>query len=294
MFNIISMLTTNFRKVYMKPCKTGFIGFLIFVFIVNVGKAQLSFTESGQNLGNVGYACATGDLNNDGFFDIYIVHCEKPDEIWFNQGKGVFINSNQKIGNAMKYTKNIALADLDGDGDLDIFLANDADWGNKNSTIGLPNEVWINDGKGKFTDSGQRLGNLASVDVALDDVDGDGDVDAVVANLHNTDFGNLIYQPNEVWLNDGKGYFNNSNQSLGIGSLHVKLTDIDGDKDLDAVFQHPEGGGFVLWTNDGKGKFTESINNIGDGSNVTFGDIDSDGDQDAFIVKGGTEWERSM
>jgi len=271
----------------MKLGKTEFIELLIFLFIVNTGKAQLSFTESGQNLGNVGYANATGDLNNDGYPDIYIVNCDKSDEIWFNQGKGVFINNNQKIGNAMKYTKNTGLADLDGDGDLDIFIANDADWRNKNPTVGLPNEVWINQGKGKFTDSGQRLGNLASVDVALGDVDGDGDVDAVVANLHNTDLGNLTYQSNEVWLNDGKGNFRISGQSLGIGSLHVKLADIDADKDLDAVFQHPEGGGFVLWINDGKGKFTESTNIIGSGSNLTFGDIDSDGDQDAFIVKGG-------
>lgn len=271
----------------MKLGKTKFISLLIFVLQVNVGKAQLSFIESGQNLGNVGYDCAIGDLNNDGYPDIYIVNCDKPDEIWFNNGKGVFINSNQKIGNTIKYNKNAGMADFDGEGDLDIFIANDADWGNKNPTVGLPNEVWMNDGKGKFTHSGQRLGNLASVDVALGDVDGDGDIDAVIANLHNTDLSNLTRQPNEVWLNDGKGNFSNSGQALGVGSLHVNLADIDGDGDLDAIFQHPLNGSFVIWINDGKGKFTKSNSSLGGGSNITFGDIDGDGDQDAFIVKGG-------
>jgi hypothetical protein len=278
---------TNYRNLFMQHDRTKFIGLLILVLQVNVGKAQLSFTENGQNLGNVGYACAIGDLNNNGYPDIYIVNRDKPDEIWFNDGKGIFINSNQKIGNAIKYNKNTSLADLDGDGDLDIFIANDADWGNKNPTVGLPNEVWLNDGNGKFTDSGQRLGNLASADLALGDVDSDGDIDAVLANLHNTDLGNLTYQPNEVWLNDGKGNFSNSGQSLGIGSLHVKLADIDGDKDLDAVSQHPIDGSIVIWLNNGKGKFIKSNNTLGKGSNITFGDIDSDGDVDAFIVKGG-------
>jgi hypothetical protein len=271
----------------MKHFIITLIRLLILLLQVNVGKAQLSFTESRQNLGNVGYACVIGDLNNDRYPDIYIVNRDKPDEVWFNKGKGVFINSNQKIGNTIKYNKNIGLADLDGDGDLDIFIANDADWGNKSPTIGLPNEVWLNDGNGKFTDSGQRLGNLASVDVALGDVDGNGDIDAVVANLHNTDLNNLTRQPNEVWLNDGKGNFSNSGQSLGVGSLHVKLADIDRDGDLDAVFQYPKDGVFIIWINNGKGRFTISNNTLGGGSNITFGDIDSDGDQDAFIVKGG-------
>jgi hypothetical protein len=279
-------MKTNFHNLFRKLDRTIFIGLLTLALQVNVSQAQLSFTVSGQNLGNIGYACAIGDLNNDGYPDIYIVNCDKPDEIWFNNGKAIFINSNQKIGNTIKYNKNAGLADLDGDGDLDIFIANDADWGNKNPTVGLPNEVWLNEGNGKFTDSGQRLGNLASIDVALGDVDGDGDIDAVIANLHNTDLSNLIRQPNEVWLNDGKGNFSNSGQSLGVGSLHVKLVDIDGDGDLDAVFQHPIDGSFVIWLNR-KGKFTKSNNTLGNGSNITFGDIDSDGDQDAFIVKGG-------
>jgi hypothetical protein len=56
-------------------------------------------------------------------------------------------------------------------------------------------------GGGTFTDSGQALGNGDSEDVALGDVDGDGDLDAVVANSG---------QHNRVWRNDGSGTFTDS------------------------------------------------------------------------------------
>jgi probable HAF family extracellular repeat protein len=65
--------------------------------------------------------------------------------------------------------------------------------------------VWLNDGKGNFRDSGLRLGNAFSWDVALGDINGDGKLDAFVANLRIADntknppvFGGA---PAEIWLN---------------------------------------------------------------------------------------------
>ena len=79
-----------------------------------------------------------------------------------------------------------------------------------------------------FVDSGQALGNSASQSVALGDLDGDGDLDAMVANPGN--------QPNAVWTNDGNGTFTDSGQALGnSASLSVALGDLDGDGDLDAM-----------------------------------------------------------
>ena len=277
------------KTLFYNPIKnlnrTSSIVFLIFVLQTNICNAQLTFTGSTQTLGSSGYACALGDLNNDGFSDIYIVKCDKQDEIWFNDGKGNFTISEQKVGNAIKYNRNAALADLNGEGIIDIFIANDADWKHTPSN-GISNEVWINDGKGNFTDSGQSLGNQASHDVALGDVDGDGDIDAVIANLHSTDLDNVAYQPNEVWINDGKGNFSNSGQTLGIGGSVVKLVDIDCDNDLDAVFQLQSNNSFIIWKNDGNGNFTQNTQSLATGSNIAFGDIDGDGDMDAFIVKG--------
>ena len=77
----------------------------------------------------------------------------------------------------------------------------------------------------EFTDSMQTLGNNNSLAVALGDLDGDGDLDAMVANYN---------QPNTVWTNDGTGTFTNSGQTLGIsGSNSIALGDLDGDGDLD-------------------------------------------------------------
>ena len=65
------------------------------------------------------------------------------------------------------------LGDLDGDGDLDAFVAN----------MGV-NKVWLNDGAGTFSDSGQSLGSSESTStaIALGDLNGDGRMDAFVGN----------------------------------------------------------------------------------------------------------------
>jgi hypothetical protein len=179
-------------------------------------------------------------------------------------GSGLFADSGQTLGDSV--SQDVALGDLDGDGDLDAFAVNEGD---------QPNEVWLNDGTGIFTDSGQRLGNSHSNAVALGDLDGDGDLDAFVGN-DDAD--------HTVWLNDGAGHFTDSRQSLGGSSgWAVALGDLDGDGDLD-VF---EGGGGVnkAWLNDGTGSFTDSGQDLAasDSVAVALGDLDDDGDLDAFV-----------
>ncbi|MCH2134853.1 MAG: FG-GAP-like repeat-containing protein, partial [Phycisphaerales bacterium] len=127
-----------------------------------------------------------------------------------------------------------------------------------------------------FTDSGQTLGNGSSVTVALGDLDGDGDLDAMVGNYN---------QPNTVWTNDGSGTFTNSGQALGSSeSTSVALGDLDGDGDLDAMvanFNSPN----TVWTNDGSGSFTDSGQALGNSNSrsVALGDLDGDGDLDAMV-----------
>lgn len=126
-------------------------------------------------------------------------------------------------------TASIAIADLDGDRDLDLIVANgmhvaQADW------------VFSNDGHGMFY--GRRplgAGSTGvepdpSFGVALGDVDGDGALDAVVAND--------VAQA-RVYRNDGKGTFS---RIAFLGDYlnpqprrAVALGDLDGDGDLDAV-----------------------------------------------------------
>ena len=98
--------------------------------------------------------------------------------VWFNDGQGNFRDSGETIGGPS--SSSVALGDLDGDGDLDAFEGNSAP---HQSTHVPAGGVWLNDGHGAFADSGQRLGNFRTTAVELGDLDNDGDLDALVANL---------------------------------------------------------------------------------------------------------------
>lgn len=106
---------------------------------------------------------------------------------------GFFVDTGQRLGTANSH--DIAVGDLNGDGYVDVFVAN-----------GGPNTVWFNDGSGNFQDSGQALGTADSRSVVLADVDGNGTLDAIVANYGVS---------SKAWLNDGTGHFADSGQVLG-------------------------------------------------------------------------------
>ncbi|MBU1537941.1 VCBS repeat-containing protein [Myxococcota bacterium] len=177
---------------------------------------------------------------------------------------GLFVDSGQSLGSYK--SRSVSLGDLDGDGDLDAFVANEYQG----------NRVWLNDGSGNFTDSGQSLGSLQRWSVSLGDLDGDGDLDAFVANSA---------QGIRIWLNDGNGNFTDSGQNFGcVNCLSVKLGDLDGDGDLDA-FEAGSNLGNRVYFNDGNGLFTDSGQSLGNynGYSVSLGDLDGDGDLDAFV-----------
>ena len=119
-----------------------------------------------------------------------------------------------------------------------------------------------------------------SMDVALGDIDGDGDPDALVANMR--------LKPFAFWINDGTGNFIRSEQEFP-GSCHgVALGDLDGDNDLDAFIvpnaREPEA--LQVWMNDGEGVFSGNGQTLGSsprGLDAQLEDFDHDGDLDAYI-----------
>lgn len=184
------------------------------------------FSDTLQSLGaSNSYGVALGDLDGDNDLDAFFANGlsgAQPDTVWINQGgdqggaPGFFADSGQAIGAAWSY--DAALADLNGDDELDSFTAS---WSPN------PNRVWLNNGSGVLTDTGQALGDAGSLGVSLGYVDGDGDRDAVVAN--NAPDGI------QVWWNDGLAQFSDSGQALGAGATTYEagLADLDGDGDLD-------------------------------------------------------------
>jgi hypothetical protein len=259
--------------------KLHYWGTIFLLFSSITLNAQLLFKNSSQTLDITGFTFAIGDVNNDGFPDFYVGNYIG--KLLINNKDSTFSNG-QSFGHS-GITRQVALGDLDGDGDLDIFVVNDASYDNSTYASGYPNEVWFNDGKGNFTNSGQALGNEPSNGVKLIDIDGDGDLDAFVANYHPADDPTYSkFKPDEVWLNDGKGFFTLS-QKLGYGMQIPQLADLNKDGYIDALVQD------TIWFNDGKGKFIKSNKTIGSNSfRVEFGDIDNDGDLDAVIGNWGS------
>lgn len=216
---------------------------------------------------------AYADLDNDGDVDAFVMEWNQ-NEVWFNQGNQQFLKSGQRFGTSSQH--DVALGDLDSDGDIDAFIIK------QQSLNDNASEVWLNDGHGTFSDSGQRLTvNDASVTISvqLSDFDQDQDLDAfVVAN-------GMMCGVSRLWLNDGHGQFVNNEQDWPGCKHAVVLGDLDQDQKTDIIFNtNRDVAGLTVWHNLGNNTFTETqrISSTLSTNGMALGDLDSDGDLDLF------------
>jgi hypothetical protein len=257
-------------------------------------------TPTGGSIGYFG-GMAVGDVNGDGLPDIVAGSCCRGEWIayadegeidrgindsynllFLNTG-GRFELSPQRIGNDS--TGGVALGDLNGDGHLDLFVANLRTFSEGDHR----DQVWFNDGQGTFTDSGQRLGDSSSSAVALGDLNGNGYLDVYVGSLYfprsRRDVSNDASRIDRVWLNDGSGNFTPGPQPNGlVDTRFIALADLDGDGDLDA-FVASRTEAFILW-NDGHGDLSELGPSFKPGRDYAYNiaDVDGDGLIDVFTM----------
>jgi len=158
----------------------------------------------------------------------------------------------------------IAFADLDGDGDLDGFLLG----------TGMPSgaHVLVNDGAGGFAlTATPYAGAPLQFDVKLGDLDGDGDIDALVSDVFGT----------TVLLNNGSGVFSIGSLIPGVVQA-VDLLDLDGDGDLDLVRASSP---IQIMINNGAGVFTASTTTLAaTPSDIKIADVNGDGAPDIISV----------
>ena len=236
----------------------------------------------------------TADLDGDGYLDLvmanggghFVPQAPEPQAVYFGDGRGGFTRSS--FTGADSLVRQVAVADFDGDGRLDIYFP---------GGYGLtPDQLWFQRAPRTFTNEPAKLaGGLTSSagGVHAGDFDGDGDIDLVVADwgAHpNPDSSTPASAVTlRLYVNDGHGTFTagpTMPAPEGSSATDVDFADIDGDFDLDIVLTNRNGQS-RLFANDGKGNFTDVTRALafpkkrGPFSfNAELCDLDHDGDLD--------------
>ena len=259
-----------------------------------------------------------GDADGDGDLDLLVLrgawlfeHGRIRNSLLRNEiadGRGfVDVTFEAGLGNEAEPTQTAAWADYDGDGDLDLYVGNEAQ-----APHMAASRLYRNDGRGRFEDVTERAGvaNLRfAKGVTWGDYDDDGDPDLYVSNIG----------PNRLYRNRGDGTFVDVARQLGVTGPERKsfatwFFDYDNDGDLDLFVADYNGplsrvvevyfgleaqeGQPWLYRNEG-GRFVEVSRGLGltrpllpMGAN--FGDLDNDGWLDVYLGTGDPEFESQI
>ncbi|MDR3639541.1 MAG: FG-GAP-like repeat-containing protein [Isosphaeraceae bacterium] len=240
-----------------------------------------------------GHGVAVGDIDNDGHPDVFVTRWRSY-ALYRNKGDGTFadVTSSAGLGGERDWPTSAAFADLDGDGDLDLYVCHYLDWDAEHPKVcgrapalggqgdasqrpsycmphlfaSLPDHLFRNDG-GRFVDvtadagvvdhEGRGLGVVAA------DLDDDGKVDLFVANdatanalYHN--LGGLKFE--EVGIASGAGCNAEGAFQAGMG---VAAGDLDGDGRLDLAVTNFYGESTTFFRNLGRGMFDDQTDSVG-------------------------------
>ncbi|MBL4879732.1 MAG: VCBS repeat-containing protein, partial [Oleispira sp.] len=251
----------------------------------------------------MGGGVATGDINNDGLIDIYFTGNQVANKLYLNKGNLQFEDITEKAGVSGddRWYTGVTMADVNGDGFLDIYCSVGGKFNPKN------NQLFINNGDGTFLEKASEyglddIGN--SVQGTFFDYDKDGDLDLYVANYPPTKFDSPIFyytfnmnnvkdlDSDHLYRNDGN-YFTDVTKEAGVESFGLSLSATIGDLNNDTWpdiyvsndFNSPD----FMYLNNQDGTFKEVIKEAtahtafyGMGTDIA--DFNNDGNLDIFQV----------
>ena len=245
----------------------------------------------GKMISQEGPCMAVGDLNGDGHQDIFLGGAKgQSGQILMHLGAGKLSHNNQVdlIQDAEFEDTAAALADIDGDGDLDLLVGSGGNQVDEASRESL--RLYLNDSKGNFTKTGiMSLSNINNISaIAPHDVDSDGDLDLVVTS--RSIVGVYGMRPKQFFLeNNGLGNFVDRSNDKAIALQQAGMV-------TDAQWVAFEQGWTLVTVSDWgaphlfqwKGNEFQHIPSALDErsgwwNTVTSADIDSDGDLDLIL-----------
>jgi hypothetical protein len=212
-----------------------------------------------------GHAAGWGDVDGDGLIDLYVgtFHKEggKANMFFRNDGQGKFRLDDQPQLRLSSRASGALFADLDNDGDLDLYV----------SSMPQPQKglagctLFRNDGQGKFTDFSKDNSACPTAfggrSATVLDFDGDGLLDLLVGEDPLPRYNGSPTKSTRLFRNRGKLQFEDASQDAGLTAgtpgLGVAAGDLNNDGWPD-FFLASSGGGNVLFLNDGSGRFREA------------------------------------
>ena len=253
-----------------------------------------------------GAGVGLGDINNDGLTDIYFTGNRVSNKLYLNKGNFQFEDITEKAGVSCAgvWSSGISMADVNGDGWIDLYVCKSGDPKGENRH----NELFINNGDLTFTEKAHEYGIAdvgLSVHAAFFDYDKDGDLDCYLLNNSIRSVGGYDFRPgqreirdpdggNKLYKNVGNKYIDTSEKAgiygsnIGFG-LGVTVGDINKDNWLDIFVSNDFFERDYLYINNHDGTFSEllvhQMREISMGSmGADMADINGDGYPEVFVT----------